>query len=215
VHLAFRFYEVGSNSMARKHFSKHRCHQDVPIEMLGIWDTVKSLGLDYPIIHRLAPMATEFHDDQLGPHIQHGYHALGIDEDRTSYKPLLWRLSPDWQGRVEQAWFPGAHTDVGGEVRDHPASRPLGNLSLNWMLRRADRHGLMLPKGWEGRFPENACAPMHGCRRGIARLFLSRAARMTGGGDGETVHLSIRDRMAGVGGYRPTAFLGEAPDSPA
>ena len=216
VHLAFRFYEVGSNSMARRHFSTHRCHTDVPIEMLGIWDTVKSLGLPYPIIHRLAPMATEFHDDQLGPHIRHGYHALAIDENRQSYKPLLWRLSPDWQGRVEQAWFPGAHGDVGGEVRDYPAARPLGNVSLNWMLRRAARHGLTLPEGWEARFREDPCAPMLGCRRGITRLFLFRAPRTTGGGDGETVHLSIRDRMAGVQEYQPEVVLSAAaPESPA
>ena len=215
VRLAFRFYQVGSNSVARRHFSTHRCHTDVPIEMLGIWDTVKSLGLPYPIIHRLAPMATEFHDDQLSPHIMHGYHALAIDEDRTSYAPLLWRLSPDWRGRVEQAWFPGAHGDVGGEIRDLPSARPLGNISLNWMLRRAARHGLTLPDAWEERFPEDPCAPMMGCRRGIARLFLFRGPRRTGGGDGETVHLSIRDRMKGVAGYRPTAEPGSTPESPA
>ena len=100
VRLAFRYYEVGSNSMARRHFSAHRCHGDVQIEMLGIWDTVKSLGLPYPLLNRLAPMATEFHDDQLGAHIRHGYHALAIDEDRTSFRPLLWNRSPAWQGRL-------------------------------------------------------------------------------------------------------------------
>ncbi|MFK7944542.1 MAG: DUF2235 domain-containing protein [Paracoccaceae bacterium] len=213
VHLAFRFYQIGSNSIARQHFSTHRCHTDPPIEMLGIWDTVKSLGLPYPIIHRLAPMATEFHDDQLGPNIRHGYHALAIDEDRTSYEPLLWRLSPDWQGRVEQAWFPGAHGDVGGEVRDLPAARSLSNISLNWMLRRAERCGMQLPADWEDRFLEEPSAPMMGCRRGIARLFLFRKPRNTGGGDGETVHLSIRDRMKGKPGYYPAAAMGAAPES--
>ena len=56
---------------------------------------------------------------------------------------------------------------------------------------------------------------MMGCRRGIARLFLFRGPRRTGGGDGETVHLSIRDRMKGVAGYRPTAEPGSTPESPA
>ena len=214
VRLAFRFYEVGSNSVARKHFSKHRCHEGVEIEMLGIWDTVKSLGLPYPLINRLAPMVTEFHDDELGRHIRHGYHALAVDEDRTSFKPLLWRRSPSWEGRLEQAWFPGAHGDVGGEVRGHPDSRPLSNISLNWMLRRADRHGLVLPDGWEGRFTEDACAPMMGCRRGINRLFVLRSPREIGGADGETFHLSIRDRMHGVAGYSPRATVGAAPVSP-
>ena len=213
VDLAFRFYEVGSNSPARRHFSAHRCHEGVRIEMLGIWDTVKSLGLPYPLLNRLAPMATEFHDDRLGTHILHGYHALAIDEDRTSYRPILWRRSADWDGRLEQTWFPGAHGDVGGEVRGVPAARPLANLSLNWMLRRAHRHGLLLPDGWQTRFPEDPAAPMYGTRRGIGRVFLLRGRRMVGTGDGETVHLSIRERMHALSRYRPRGHL-RVPDNP-
>lgn len=212
VNLAFRFYEIGSNSMARQHFTAHRCRTGVEIEMLGIWDTVKSLGLPYPLINRLAPMATEFHDDRLGAHIRHGYHALAVDEDRSSYQPLLWRQSPDWEGRLEQTWFPGAHGDVGGEVRTLPAARPLANVSLNWMLRRAERHGLPLPADWERRFEEDASAPMMGCRSGVARLFVLRRARQVGGGDGETVHLSIRDRMRALPGYLPRGSIGHTPE---
>ncbi|MEM7060046.1 MAG: DUF2235 domain-containing protein [Pseudomonadota bacterium] len=205
VRLAFRYYEVGSNSMARRHFSQHRCHTDTEIEMLGIWDTVKSLGLPYPLINRLAPMATEFHDDQLGRHIRHGYHALAIDEDRRSYRPLLWSRSQDWQGRLEQVWFPGAHGDVGGEVRTFPAARPLANISLNWMLRRARMCNLRLPDGWDERFPENPAAPMMGCRSGVARLFVSRQPRRVGHRDGEGVHSSVQARKDAVPSYRPRA----------
>lgn len=205
VRLAFRYYEVGSNSMARRHFSQHRCHADVQIEMLGIWDTVKSLGLPYPLLNRLAPMATEFHDDQLGRHIRHGYHALAIDEDRTSYQPLLWSRSPDWEGRLEQVWFPGAHGDVGGEVRTFPAARPLANLSLNWMLRRARQCSLHLPDDWADRFSENPAAPMMGCRSGIARLFLFRRPRRVGHRDGESVHRSVEARREALQNYRPRA----------
>lgn len=205
VRLAFRYYEVGSNSMARRHFSQHRCHSGVEIEMLGIWDTVKSLGLPYPLLNRLAPMATEFHDDQLGRHIRHGYHALAIDEDRTSYSPLLWSRSPNWHGRLEQVWFPGAHGDVGGEVRSFPAARPLANLSLNWMLRRANQCSLKLPDGWATRFPEDPAAPMMGCRSGIARLFISRSPRRVGHRDGESVHRSISARKSSIPSYTPRA----------
>lgn len=211
VNLAFRFYEIGSNSMARQHFSAHRCHSTVPVEMLGVWDTVKTLGLPYPLLNRLAPMATEFHDDQLGPHVRHGYHALGVDEDRRSYRPILWRRSLDWQGRLEQVWFPGAHGDVGGEVRWRPAARPLSNVSLNWMLRRADQAGLLLPSDWDTRFPEDVAAPMLGSRIGLARLFLLRAPREIGTADGEVIHLSIRDRQGAMARYKPRADLGGVP----
>lgn len=206
VNLAFRFYEVGSNSSARQHFSTHRCHTDVPIEMLGVWDTVKSLGLPYPLLNRLAPMATEFHDHELGQHIHHGYHALAIDEDRTSFAPILWEQSPDWLGRLEQTWFPGAHGDVGGQVRK-AATRPLSNIPLNWMLRRAEAHGILLPGGWESWFPEDPAAPMQGSRTGVARFFVLRTPRQTGHSDGETVHLSIRERMHAVPRYQPRGQL--------
>ena len=207
VDLAFRFYVVGSDSPARRHFSAHRCHNDIPVEMLGIWDTVKSLGLPYPLLNRLAPMATEFHDHALATHIRHGYHALAIDEDRTSYTPILWERSPGWDGRLEQAWFPGGHGDVGGEVRGYPKARPLGNLSMNWMLRRGDRHGLHMPDGWRDMFPEDVSGPMIGPRRGIGAFFLLRRRRVVGSGDGEVVHLSIRERMNALPRYRPRGFL--------
>ncbi len=210
VRLAFRFYEVSSNSPARRMFSERRCHQGVEIEMLGVWDTVKSLGLPYPLLNRLAPMATEFHDDRLAPHIRHGYHALAIDEDRSSYRPRLWRYSREWQGRLEQAWFPGSHADIGGEVRSRRAARGLSNIPLNWILRRAERHGLKLPESWQERFPEDAAAPMIGCRTGIARFFVMREPRQVGGSDGETLHLSIRERMAALPRYRARADISTA-----
>lgn len=212
VDLAFRFYEVGSNSPARRHFTRHRCYDGVPIEMLGVWDTVKSLGLPYPVLNRLAPMATEFHDDELGRHIRHGYQALAIDEDRSSFRPKLWQRSTDWRGRLEQAWFPGAHGDVGGEVHLRPAARPLANIPLNWLLRHAVRLGLMLPEGWEARFPEDPAAPMLGTRVGLGKLFLLRSPRRVGSADGETIHLSIRERMARLPGYLPRGEMDTAAD---
>lgn len=211
IRQAFRLYEANGTlrgSRVWAEFAGPRCHAEVPIEMLGVWDTVRALGLPYPVLSRLGQMATEFHDDALGPHIRHGYHALALDEDRTAFAPILWRRSPDWQGRLEQAWFPGAHGDVGGEVRGKPEARPLANIALNWMLRRSARCGLALPEDWEGRFAEDSAAPSLGSRSGIARLFLLRRPRLTGGADGETLHLSIRERMAALPGYRPAGLAG-------
>jgi hypothetical protein len=176
--------------------------------MLGVWDTVRALGLPYPVLSRLGHLAAEFHDAALGPRILHGYHALALDEDRTAFAPILWRRSPDWLGRLEQAWFPGAHGDVGGEVRSRPEARPLANIPLNWMLRRAARHGLGLPEDWDRRFPEDPGAPSLGNRSGVARLFLLRRPRVAGGADGEILHLSIRERMAALPGYRPPGLAG-------
>lgn len=202
---AFRLYQKHRLSRRDKLFRQQHCDLDVPVEMLGVWDTVKALGLPYPALTYLHPAATEFHDHELAPHIRHGYHALAIDEDRRAYTPILWTRTPDWQGRLEQCWFSGAHADIGGEVRRLPEARGLSNIPLNWMLRRAERHGLTLPDGWGTRFPEDPAAPAHGNRRGPSRGFLIREPRVIGLGDGEVLHLSIRERQAAVSGYRPRA----------
>ncbi len=207
VRRAFRLYERDGSGAAKADFIARRCHDAIRIEMVGVWDTVKTLGLPYPVLSRLGRMATGFHDHALGPHIGHGYHALAIDEDRTAFAPILWQRSEHWQGRLEQAWFPGAHADVGGDIGSIAEARPLANIPLNWMLLRAVRHGLVLPEGWQARFPEDPAAAQVGNRRGIARLFLLRRPRATGGGDGEAIHLSIRERMAAVPGYRPVGDI--------
>ncbi|MCH8169215.1 MAG: DUF2235 domain-containing protein [Proteobacteria bacterium] len=207
IRRAFRLYERDGSDAAKASFIARRCHGAIRIEMVGVWDTVKTLGLPYPVLSRLGQMATGFHDHALGPHFGHGYHALAIDEDRTAFAPILWQRSARWQGRLEQAWFPGAHADVGGDIGSIAEARPLANIPLNWMLLRAARHGLVLPEGWEARFPEDPAAVQIGNRRGIARLFLWRRPRATGGGDGETIHLSIRDRMAALPGYRPVGSI--------
>ncbi|MEM9098143.1 MAG: DUF2235 domain-containing protein [Pseudomonadota bacterium] len=199
---AFRLYEE-NDSAAIQAFAQAHCIPNIQIRMIGCWDTVRALGLPYPILSYLAPMATEFHDHTLGAHIAHGYHALAIDEDRRAYEPILWKKSPNWQGRLEQTWFPGAHSDVGGDLRKLPAARPIANLSLNWMLRRASENGLALPEDWPTRFPEDATAPLQGCRRGLARAFLLRQPRRTHGADGTALHLAIAERMRRVSGYLP------------
>ncbi|MFO7854359.1 MAG: DUF2235 domain-containing protein [Paracoccaceae bacterium] len=204
VRRAFRHYERWP-SRAGRIFSRAHCRTDVEIEMLGVWDTVRSLGLPYPLLSRLHPAATEFHDHALGPQVRAGYHALAVDEDRTAFRPVMWRCDPDWHGRLEQRWFPGAHGDVGGEIGDFAPARPLANVALVWMLERAAHHGLPLPVDWRDRFPVDAAAPMCGTRRGIGRGFLFRRPRRVGASDGEDLHPAVAARMQAVPGYVPRA----------
>ncbi|MEM8698939.1 MAG: DUF2235 domain-containing protein [Pseudomonadota bacterium] len=199
---AFGLYEAGSApEMAR--FATQHCHRKVPIQMVGAWDTVRALGLPYPLLSYLAPAATEFHDHALGPHIAHGYHALALDETRTAFRPILWERSADCQGRLEQCWFPGAHGDVGGDLRSNPDAAPLAHIPFAWMLCHGQRLGLDLPEDWGARFPEDSTAPMQGCQRGIARAFLMRKRREPDRGDGASLHISIVERMTALPGYRP------------
>src|SRR6056297_308624 len=49
---AYRHYQSTSGSDAAKVFAEAHCHAETPIEMVGVWDTVKALGLRLPILWR-------------------------------------------------------------------------------------------------------------------------------------------------------------------
>lgn len=188
LRFAFRLYEARETPQAIGAFQTLHCHEDVPIEMIGVWDTVKALGMPYPLLTYLAPMATEFHDETIGRGVKSAYHALAIDEDRNAYRPVMWETPDDWGGHIEQTWFRGSHADVGGHVWQFPHARPLSNIPLVWMLNRAARHGLILPEGWRDRFPCDVTARPVGSRAGIGRFFLARNARPHARFPGESVH---------------------------
>ncbi len=205
IHRAFRYYEAERLTNQARLFSAKFCRRNVPIEMIGVWDTVRALGLPYPVLSRLAPMATEFHDHRLGRNVRHAYQALALDETRTAYAPLPWKQHEDWSGNLQQVWFAGTHADIGGQVWRKSSARPLANIPLHWMLERAEQCGLILPSGWRERFEQDACAPMHGNRRGSAKFFVLRKPRIAGACGSESEHPTVDQRQAGVPGYRPKA----------
>ena len=211
VHRAFRYYQAREMSAEAERFAERYCHRDVQIDLLGVWDTVRALGLPYPVLSRLAPMATEFHDHHLGRQVRWAVQALALDETRTAYAPLPWKAQPGWQGRLEQMWFAGAHSDVGGQLGHFPRARPLGNIPLVWMLERAEAAGMDLPEGWRERFETDPAAPAMGARRRQARFFLARARRQAGACGSEAEHPSVAARQAARPRYRPKARGGEPP----
>lgn len=185
---AFRIYEQQFPTATARAFCKANCHLGVNIEMIGVFDTVKALGMPYPILSRLAPMATEFHHDQIGKDVRYGFQALSLAETRTAYSPQIWTIPKDWSGQIEQVWFKGAHADIGGHVWSFPKARPLSNIPLNWMLERASICGVTLPDNWHERFAEDANAPMVGNTRGIAKFFLFRQRRCVDETAGQSIH---------------------------
>lgn len=190
LRMAFSLYETQASPAARSTFRSIHCHNTTTIEMIGVWDTVKALGLPYPILTYLAPMATEFHSTNISHPVKSGYHALALDEDRTAYRPVIWDVEPGWQGHLEQVWFRGAHSDIGGHVWKYPEARKLSNIPLIWMGENAQKHGLRLPDGWQARFPTDANAPAVGSRAGIGKFFLLRTPRRQGEKPFEYMHSS-------------------------
>ncbi|WP_114291644.1 DUF2235 domain-containing protein [Pseudosulfitobacter sp. DSM 107133] len=189
----YRHYEAGGTSDAARAFTRAHCHDEVPIEMIGVWDTVKSLGINAPVLWRLSAPKHSFHNHQLGPHVKHGYHALARNETRMAYAPVMWETHRDWTGHLEQMWFRGSHGDVGGQLGGFDAARPLSNIPLVWMLEKVENCGLPLPAGWAARFVQDPLAPSTGTWRGFGGLFITRRARKVGMDPSERVHPSVAE----------------------
>ena len=195
IRTAYRHYQNNPNGEAAKAFVNAKCHSGVQIEMVGVWDSVKSLGLRIPVLWRFAKPAHEFHNHTLGHTIRNGFHALALDETRMVYAPVMWESRPDWHGRLEQTWFRGTHGDVGGHLGNFLAARPLANIPLVWMLERIEYCGITLPDRWRDRFWENVHAPSVGMSRGWSRLFVIRKKRQVGRDKSEQFHKTVLHSM--------------------
>ncbi len=188
---AYRHYRTGARSPTAARFHELYCHPKVEIEAVAVWDTVKALGLRVPILWRWAQGAHKFHHHALGDHVRKGFHALALDETREAYTPVMWQCPQDWQGKMEQVWFTGTHGDVGGQIGDYFACRPLANIPLVWMLERLETCNLPLPEGWKTRFPQDITAPSVGTWRGWNKVFWWRKRRIVGRCRSERLHESV------------------------
>lgn len=102
------------------------------VRFLGLWDTVACFGLpgnDLNIGWDLT----------LPDNVKHCYHAMALDERRGNF--CLTRVLPRKGGtigdRLQEVWFRGVHSDVGGGQ-----CPGLSSIALRWMLRRAKEVGL-------------------------------------------------------------------------
>jgi uncharacterized protein (DUF2235 family) len=135
---------------ARKFMRKYT-HGVIDIEMIGVWDTVDSLGfpkesswlviglslLMDKIMEQFFPK--RHYNYQLDKNVKHAYQALAVDETRYSFMPIMWNeVSEQRPENIEQVWFPGSHGNVGGGTD----RTELSSISLNWMMNKAQRLGL-------------------------------------------------------------------------
>jgi uncharacterized protein (DUF2235 family) len=197
---AYRHYHTDPGSVATRLFSQEHCHASVDIEMIGVWDTVKALGIRMPVLWRYSSVEHEFHSLILGSTVKRGYHALALDETRDAFAPVMWLSAPDFPGELIQMWFRGSHGDVGGQLGGFRPARPLSNIPLIWMLERAEAAGLALPEGWQERFPVDPRAPSVGTISGWGKLFLLRHRRVVGVDPSEQVHPSAQGHRVHLSG---------------
>lgn len=141
---------------------------EVPIQMIGVWDTVGALGIPLRGIRALDRDEFEFHDTELSGTVKYAYHALAIDERRAPFEPTLWAFKPKEGQHVEQRWFAGVHSDIGGGY----AETNLSDIALEWMMKSAETAGLEFDDEVRKTHPTkaNPTGVLHESMSGIYRL---------------------------------------------
>lgn len=108
-------------------------------KLIGVWDTVGSLGIPVGRYQK----KYQFHNVALTSWVENAFHALAIDERRKDYAPTLWEQNPDAEGkqRMEQRWFAGVHSNVGGGAGDE-RDDDQSDHCLRWLIERSREFGL-------------------------------------------------------------------------
>ncbi len=137
--------KLSADDQAVLSYRKKNKTKTMPIKFIGVFDTVGALGIPIGYFKELSRRKHAFHDVKVSPNVEHAYHALAIDEHRKAFKPAIWNAKKAHQ-TLEQVWFPGVHTNIGGGYDDDG----LANCALQWMLSKATAHGLTFDDDYLG-----------------------------------------------------------------
>ena len=183
-------------------FIKKFSRQIDKIKFIGVWDTVGALGVP-GLFNFVGKELFQFHDVRLSKIVENAYHALALDERRQPFLPTLWEQSDDAVGQtLEQVWFAGVHSNVGGGYSECG----LSDVAFLWMARKAQACGLALDE----EYIKQHISPNPG---GVLRDSMSLFYRVFGRGDRsipagakfrQKVHKSALDRMSKTSAkYKP------------
>lgn len=115
---------------------------DAKIQMVGVWDTVGSLGIP-AIFGGIDVTQYGFLDANLHPDVLNAVQALAIDEKRLQFQATLWNPTNNPLQTLTQVWFAGCHCDVGGGNQPEDGLL-LSTLPLHWMAHHASSHGMLV-----------------------------------------------------------------------
>ncbi len=99
------------------------------VRFLGVFDTVAAIRRSG--LTKMPRTRVVFEDFTISPQVQEALHLVSIDENRKAFRPTLMNKDP----RVEEVWFPGAHSDVGGGFAKHG----LSDVALEFMVHELQR----------------------------------------------------------------------------
>ncbi|GAV21266.1 hypothetical protein MMIC_P2248 [Mariprofundus micogutta] len=125
----------------------------------------------------------KFYFYKLTGNVVNAYQALAIDDERTAFWPFVWNeklpqveldLLKKEDGSpiertVEQVWFAGMHSNVGGGY----ARSGMASVPLYWMMKRAAKCGLQFEDGAieDAQHDSHVHGNMYDSRNGVAMMY--------------------------------------------
>ena len=132
---AYKYYRTEPDKRAE---GQYEDNYRPDIRMVGVFDTVGALGAPTPLLGKFTRNWVGFFNTRICAQVKYAYHALALDERRAPFQPDLWTGSLQEDQYMEQCWFAGAHSDIGGGY----AECGLSDIALQWMVGKAMALGL-------------------------------------------------------------------------
>ncbi|MDY7527858.1 MULTISPECIES: DUF2235 domain-containing protein [unclassified Cryobacterium] len=186
--VASRAFWAGIDEFSENFARKVNGRSTVRVAYLGAFDTVKAAGflkwdIKWPYTRKL--------DNDVRVR-----HAVSIDEKRRPFREYL--VTPSPQSQLEEVWFAGVHTDVGGTFEDDPR---LSNVTLKWIVEGALEEGMLVEPGPYAK----ACTVTELSADGTVhanswmwKIFIDRTRPIPANA---FIHSSVRPRMEAPGLY--------------
>ena len=135
------------NNAETDRYKRRWLSKDNRVHYLGIFDTVGAMGLGALGIPGLGLKHDKKYNYYPKTLIESCRHAISVDENRVSFdlKPIQEYVrnhksrNPKFINQIEQKWFPGAHSNIGGGYdSNHAAIGP-----FKWVMEGAVNKGLV------------------------------------------------------------------------
>ena len=178
------------------------------VRFLGVFDTVSSLGSRLRLTgakRETTVKKLRFHVGAVPPAcVAIARHALAIDERRRDFQPDVWRSAATPSQSLEQRWFPGVHSNVGGGYLNDG----LANVALHWIAAEAARSGLDLNRSFLAHYRPWVRDERSESYKSFYRL-RGAAVRKLGGAPRGAIELdpSVIELLRHEEGYRPKNLM--------
>ena len=134
------------------HFSRVIGARQPTVHFVGVWDSVGSVIVPRPDRFYIPSLETLPYT-QTNPSVAIFRHALALDERRRMFRVAPWKQPQTFvpnrfrpaskvEQDIEQRWFCGVHSDIGGGYPETESG--LSKLPLSWMIDEAVKAGLRI-----------------------------------------------------------------------